>query len=73
MSQIELFDVTKDINFNGKDVRREIRSIKIKMNEIIRHINQMEEDPEDVDDIDDDDDLTALDLKDIDKKVKKLK
>lgn len=73
MSQIELFDTTKDINFNGKDVKREIRAIKIKMNEIIRHINQMEEEPEDIDDLEDDDDLTALDLKDIDKKAKKLK
>lgn len=60
MREIEKLDENKLIGFNKPDVLREIRAVKIKINEIIDVINVMNEPPytDDLDDDEDEDDMT---------------
>lgn len=60
MKEIELMDENKLIGFNKPDITREIRAIKIKINEIIEVINAMNEPPytDDLDDEEDDDEMS---------------
>ena len=59
MREIEMMDENSSIGFNKPDVIREIRAIKIKINEIINVINDMNEPPY-TDDLDEDDEEDEL-------------
>lgn len=73
--KIEKLDEVNDVNFNAVDMKRCVRVMTAKINQLIDVINMMQEEPytDDLDEDDDKDKPILLEEKDLSKAKKKNK
>ena len=71
MSKIEKVDIDQEVNFTGPMMKRVIRTIFIKLNEIIDVVNELSEPSYiEVDEEDDDDEENTISTKEMNKGLK---
>ena len=68
MDQIEKLDDSKSFGFNRKELEREIRTLRLKINEVIDTMNELLESPfmdDEDDDEEDDEDFVVVKVDDV--------